>query len=103
MRIQYRSQENKDFPEQKIVSYPDEELTKIVHGCGLVQINSLNTIIDKRYPCLSPTHHVHDLQSKNKKYKLSNVRYVTRKFYEELKRKGHTGRIIMEECIINVD
>ena len=67
MRIQYRSQESKDFPEQKIANYPDEELSKIFHRCGLVQTNGLNTIIDKTYPCLSPTHHVHNLQYKNKK------------------------------------
>ena len=103
MRIQYRSQEDKDFPEQKIASYPDEDLSKIFEGCGLVQTNSLNTIIYKRYPYLSPTHNVHNLQSKNKKYKLSNVRYITRKFYKELKRKGHTGRIVTEERIVYVE
>ena len=103
MRIQYRSQEDKDFPEQKIASYPDEDLSKIFQGCGLVQTDGLNTIIDKRYPCLSPTHNVHNLRSKNKKYKLSNIRYITRKFYEELKRKGHTGRLVMEEHIAYVE
>ena len=36
MRIQYRSHENKDFPEPKIGNYPDEELNKIFHKCGLV-------------------------------------------------------------------
>ena len=61
MRVKYRSQENKDFPEQKIVNCPDKELSKIFQGCGLVETNNLNTIIDKGYPCLSPTHHVHNL------------------------------------------
>ena len=65
MGIQYR--ENKDFPEQKIATYPDEELSKIFHGCRLVESNGLNTVIDKKYSCLSSTHHVHNLQSKNKK------------------------------------
>ena len=86
MRIQYR--ENKDFPEQKISTYSDKELSKIFYRCGLVESNRLNTVIDKKYSCLLPTYHIHSLQSKNKKYKLSNVRYVTRKFYEELKEKG---------------
>ena len=101
MRIQYR--ENKDFPEQKIATYPDEELSKIFHRCGLVDSNLLNTVIDKKYSCLSPTHHVHNLRSKNKKYKLSNAKYITRKFYEELKENGYRGKIIMEECIIYVE
>ena len=96
MGIQYR--ENKDFPEQKIATYSDEELSKIFHGCGLVESNRLNTVIDKKYSCLLPTRHIHNLRSKNKKYKLVNVRYVTRKFYEEFKEKGYRGNIVMEEC-----
>ena len=36
MRIQYKSQENKDFPGQKIANYPDEKLRNIFHGCWLV-------------------------------------------------------------------
>ena len=60
MRIQDRSQGNKDFLEQQVANYSDEELSKIFHWCGLVQTNGLNTIIDMRYPCLSPTHHIHN-------------------------------------------
>ena len=79
------------------------QVSKIFHRCGLVEFNGLNIVIDKRYSCLLPTHYVHNLLSKNKKYKLKNIRCITRKFYEELKRKDHSGKIVIEEFIIHVE
>ena len=85
MRIRYRlEKEIKDFPEQKIANYPDLELTKLYHGCGIRHDNGFNILIEKDYPCLSPTHRIHWFCVNTKRFKMKNTRCITRSFCNTL-------------------
>ena len=104
MRIRYGlEKEIKDFLEQKIVNYPELETTKLYHGYGIRHSNGFNISINKSYPCLSPAHCIYWFYVNTKRFKMTNKRYIIRSFYNILKQKGYKGKVIMEDCVVNVD
>ena len=104
MKIEGRKkQEIMVFLEQKVVNYPPLEITKLYHGCGKKKHrNGFNVIIDKRFPCQSPMHRIYWFRPNTRRFKMTNSKYITRWFYNELKQKGY-GKVVMENCVIYVD
>ena len=75
----------------KIDHYPNFNLPKIYHGCGVrKKCNGFNELIDQANDerCSSLTHVAYWKFRDTKKHKVSNKRYLTRSFLKELTEKG---------------
>ena len=73
MKIEDRiSDITKNFTEQKIVHHPSLAITKLYHVCGLNHQGGFNVLINKKYPCHTPTNHIFWFHPNAKKFKIKN-------------------------------
>ena len=87
----------------KVDNYPNFDLAKIYHGCGVTKkSNGFNDLIDRANDerCTSPTHVAYWKFRDTKKHKLSNKRYLTCGLMIELTEKG---LLISYKSILHLD
>ena len=87
----------------KVGHYPNFDLPKIYHGCGVrKKSNGFNELIDRANDerCYSPTHAAYWKFRDTKKHKVSNKRYLRRGFLKKLTDKG---LLISYKSILHLD